>query len=53
MQRLNTINDVGLTDSDSMKYRSISLRTIAADPDGANKIIGTLKWMEEQIERAA
>ena len=53
MQRLNAIKGVDLTDSDLMKYRSISLRTIAADPEGMNRILGTLKWMEEQIERAA
>jgi hypothetical protein len=51
MQRFNSIKGVNLTDVDLMKYPSIPLRTIAADPDGANKIIGTLKWMEEQIER--
>jgi hypothetical protein len=53
MQRFNTIKGVHLTDDDLMKYPSISLRTIAADPEGVNKIIGTLKWMEEQIERTA
>lgn len=53
MQRLNTIKGVALTEGDLMKYPSISLRTIAADPEGTNKIIGTLKWMEEQIERSA
>ncbi|MDB5603510.1 MAG: hypothetical protein JWP25_410 [Bradyrhizobium sp.] len=52
MQRFNTIKGVDLTDGDLMKYPSISLRTISADPDGAHKVIGTLKWMEEQIERA-
>ena len=52
MQRFNTIKGVDLTDGDLMKYPSISLRTVSADPEGTNKIIGTLKWMEEQIERA-
>jgi hypothetical protein len=53
MQRFNSITGVSLTDGDLMKYPSISLRKIAADPEGVNKIIGTLKWMEEQIERTA
>lgn len=53
MQHFNTVNGVDFTDGDLVKYRSIPLRTIAADPDGENKIIDALKWMEEQIERVA
>ncbi len=51
MQLFNASKSVDLTDGDLMKHPSISLRS--ADPEGANKIIGTLKWMEKQLERPA
>ena len=50
MQKFNVINGVDLKDSDL--YPSISLETIAADPDGEAKVLNALKWMEEQIEPA-
>jgi hypothetical protein len=52
MQRLNALNNVGFTDADLSKYRSIPLSTNARDPDGLNKIIVMLTWMEQQIEQA-
>ncbi len=52
MQRLNTLGKVGFTDADLSKFRAIPLSTIARDPDGLNKIKGTLTWMEQQIEQA-
>jgi hypothetical protein len=52
MQRLNALNAVDFTDADLSKYKSIPLSTIARDPDGLNKIIGALTWMEQQIEEA-
>ena len=45
------LEGIDLAEGDLMKYPSISLRAIAADPEGANKIIGPLKWME--IKRPA
>jgi hypothetical protein len=42
---------IDLAEGDLMKYPSISLRAIAADPEGASKIIDPLKWME--IKRPA
>lgn len=52
MQQFNTIKDANLKDSDLTKYPTISLRTIAADPEGQTKVLNALKWMEEQIDRA-
>jgi len=51
-QRFNTVNGVNFTDADLAKYPTISLNTIAADPDGLNKVIAALTWMEQQIEPA-
>lgn len=50
MDRFNTIQGANLTELDLTKYPSISLRTIAADPEGEAKIINALKWMEERID---
>ncbi|TWB01911.1 hypothetical protein [Bradyrhizobium stylosanthis] len=52
MQQFNTIKGVDLKDSDLTRYPSITLRTIAEDPEGETKVLNALKWMEEQIERA-
>lgn len=53
MERFNAIEGANLVEADLKKYPSISLRTIAADPEGAQKIIRALTWMEEQIEHPA
>jgi len=42
------LEGIDLTDGALMKYRSISLRAIAAYPERANKIIGPLKGMETE-----
>ncbi|WP_156527924.1 hypothetical protein [Bradyrhizobium stylosanthis] len=52
MQQFNAIKGVDLKDSDLTRYPSITLRTIAEDPEGETKVLNALKWMEEQIERA-
>jgi hypothetical protein len=49
MQRFNTIVGANLKEADLTKYPSISLHTIAADPEGETKILAALKWMEDQI----
>jgi hypothetical protein len=51
MEHFNAIRGANLTDGDLTRYPSISLRTIAADPDGETKVISALEWMEEQIDR--
>jgi hypothetical protein len=52
MERFNAIKGANLREADLTKYPSISLRTIAADPEGEAKVMTALKWMEEQIDRA-
>lgn len=49
MEQFNSIVAVNFTDADLMKYPSIPLSTIAADPDGVTKVISALTWMEHQI----
>ena len=49
MQQFNAIKGVNFADADLSKYPSIPLRTIAGDPDGAEKVIAALNWMEQQI----
>jgi hypothetical protein len=51
MQRFNKIDNVSFTDADLTKYPSIPLTTIAHDPDGLNKLVSTLTWMEQKIEK--
>jgi hypothetical protein len=45
MQQFNSIEGVNFTDAELTKYRSISLTTIATDPEGQAKIIAALTWM--------
>jgi len=52
MQRFNSISGVDFTDADLKRSRATPLRTIAADPDGATKVLDALNWMEQQIELA-
>lgn len=49
MERFNAINGINFAEADLAKYRSFSLRTIANDPNGLEKLIGVLNWMEQQI----
>jgi hypothetical protein len=51
MQHFNAIVGANLNEADLTRYPSISLRTIAADPEGETKIMAALKWMEDQITR--
>lgn len=51
MTRLNEIIGVNFTDADLVRYRPIALKTIAADPEGASKLLSTLTWMEEEIAK--
>jgi hypothetical protein len=51
--QFNSIEGVNFTDAELTKYRSISLTTIATDPEGQAKIIAGLTWMEQQIEHSA
>jgi hypothetical protein len=53
MQHFNSISGVNFTDIDLKRYPAVPLRTIAADPDGATKILEALSWMERQIDQAA
>lgn len=52
MQQFNAIKGADLKDSDLTKYPSISLHTIASDPEGETKVLNALRWMEDQIDRA-
>lgn len=52
LQQFNTVKNANLKESDLTKYPSLSLDTIAADPEGETKVLNALKWMEEQIEHA-
>lgn len=52
MERFNEIRGANLRDADLSKYPSISLRTIATDPEGKAKVMNALEWMEEQIYQA-
>lgn len=51
LERFNAIRGANLREADLTKYPSISLRTIAADPEGETKVMNALKWVEEQIDQ--
>lgn len=51
MEHFNAIRGANLSEADLTRYPSISLHTIAADPEGGTKVISALKWMEDQIAR--
>jgi hypothetical protein len=51
MQRVNNISDVHLTDADLTKYPGIPLATIAADPNGVDKFMSVLRWVDNQIDQ--
>jgi hypothetical protein len=53
MLQFNAVNGINFTDAELTRFRSVSLRTIAADPEGPKKLIAALTWMEEQIEHPA
>lgn len=52
MEHFNEVRGANLREADLTKYPSISLRTIATDPDGKAKVLDALAWMKEQIDRA-
>ena len=53
MQQFNVIKSVNFTDADLTRFRTISLKTIAADPEGGKKIVAALTWMGHEIDLAA
>lgn len=50
LKRFGAVDGFDFTDADLTRYRSLPLSKIAADPNGATKILSALHWMEEQIE---
>jgi hypothetical protein len=52
MSRFNVVNGVNFTDADLKRFPGIALSTIAADPQGEEKILEALAWMGDQIEQA-
>lgn len=50
MERINQVQNVGLTDVDLMKFPGVPLKTITKDPDGPKKIMSALRWIDEEIE---
>jgi hypothetical protein len=53
MERFNAIQGVNFTEADLNKYKFISLKTIANDPNGVASLIAALTWMDKQIELAS
>jgi hypothetical protein len=51
MQLFNAIEGANLGEADLTRYPSISLRTIAMDPEGETKMLAALKWMGDQISQ--
>jgi hypothetical protein len=49
MSKFSSIEGIKLTDDDLLKYPSISLSKIAADPEGITKVTAALDWMHQQI----
>lgn len=50
LRKFNEVDGVNLTDADASEYKSISLSTIAADPNGITKVLNALNWMRDQID---
>jgi hypothetical protein len=53
INQFNGVKGINFTDNDLKKYPGIALSTIAADPEGEDKLLRALAWMESQIEQAA
>lgn len=49
MRKFSEIRGSGLSEADLGKYPSIPLAKIAADPEGASKLLAALEWMDAQL----
>jgi hypothetical protein len=52
MNRLGAIEGAGLSEPDLRSVRALSLKKVAADPNGLSKLISALDWMDIQIAQS-